>query len=263
MPLFIRDVSVLRRFWMYSMFIIAAGFIHLQDCMADGEIPDIKIVGGSRCFFGEVGPTKLEREVKIVNLGRDTLRILEISSSCGCTLAPIDREEIPMGDTATLSVSIDLRKKDGPTEQYVNIKTNRDSTKAVKLDFVALVVRDLTVSPRNFPTKLNLMPGAEATSSIMIHNTGQDTIYLQQPVAAIEGLTVEFATFDGNPLLPGGTATIQAKLVGLSAGFKAGIVSIASSSKFVPTLSSMLAAGITDSEENSRPDGKQGMLRPE
>lgn len=84
--------------------------------------------------FGEVdyGET-VEHIFKVKNLGNESLKINRISTSCGCTSAKIDKEEISPGEEAELKVVYETTKMSGghakgDQERIIYIKSS-DSTK--------------------------------------------------------------------------------------------------------------------------------------
>lgn len=84
--------------------------------------------------FGEVdyGET-VEHIFKVKNLGNESLEINRISTSCACTSAKIDKEEISPGEEAELKVVYETAKMSGghakgDQERIIYVKSN-DSTK--------------------------------------------------------------------------------------------------------------------------------------
>lgn len=73
-----------------------------------------------RVWYGD--PCKTE--IQIVNGGDETLKILEIKSSCGCTIAKPKKRELAPGETDTMTVTYNTRKNKKKVSQRITIKTN-------------------------------------------------------------------------------------------------------------------------------------------
>jgi len=71
--------------------------------------------------------------------GNDVLKIVKVTPGCGCTQAPLDKSEIPAGDSARLEIIFDTGMRNGPTTKSPRIETNEDN-RAVHLRFTANIV---------------------------------------------------------------------------------------------------------------------------
>lgn len=78
--------------------------------------------------FGDIPPDrKVERTFTLMNKGTRELVIQDVSSSCGCTAALVDKDSIPPGGTADILVTYDPRvnKDQGAfITRKVRIKSN-------------------------------------------------------------------------------------------------------------------------------------------
>ncbi|MBU3741027.1 MAG: DUF1573 domain-containing protein [Candidatus Kapabacteria bacterium] len=84
--------------------------------------------------------------IPLVNTGTSPLKIKEVRTSCGCTSAPLDKDSLAPGDTARLSVTLNLPNGNGPIEKYITIFTNEVETKPHILSIKANVQRALQLS---------------------------------------------------------------------------------------------------------------------
>ncbi|MBC8146322.1 MAG: DUF1573 domain-containing protein, partial [bacterium] len=117
------------------LFVIAAFALSGCDPKSDshgavvpGGKPKIEIVGGETVDRGDVPPGVLKQLVKITNTGTDTLKITEVKPSCGCTTAPLDKNVLLPGDTASVMVSVDVAHSSGPVSKNMTSNSN-DSAK--------------------------------------------------------------------------------------------------------------------------------------
>ncbi len=172
--------------------------------------PRLEIVGGDTIDWGEVGGGSLEHELKLVNAGGEILNISEVKPACGCTTAPIDKEELAYGDTATIKVTMDVATRTGPTEKTITITTN-DSTNPQRIVYLrANVVREVYAEPPYFAIT-NPAPGASGSATISLVNTGTSPVTIQPP--KVNGTTVMHITFDmtaPKTLQPGDTVQVTA-----------------------------------------------------
>lgn len=172
--------------------------------------PRLEVVGGDTIDWGEVGGGELEHELMIVNTGREILKITDVKPSCGCTTAPLDREELAYGDTARIKVTMDVATTQGPTQKTITITTN-DSTSPQRIVYLkANVVRDVFAEPNYFAIT-NRAPGESGSGTISLINTGSSPVTIEPPTLA--GTTVMHVTFDmkaARTLGPGDTVQVTA-----------------------------------------------------
>ena len=89
--------------------------------------------------------------IPLVNTGSSPLKIKEVRTSCGCTSAPLDRDSLAPGDTARLSVKLNLPNGNGPVEKYITIFTNEVEAKPHIMTIKAMVQRALQLSSSYIP----------------------------------------------------------------------------------------------------------------
>jgi hypothetical protein len=137
--------------------------------------PKTTIVGGSRIDFGTLHSSmKVKRLVTVRNDGTDTLRVSEVSTSCGCTAALLSRPLIAPGDSGTLSVSFDPRNFTGRVEKAVSMMTNDPADPKPHIIINALVSKLLDVTPEYLV--LRSSPGTPATEYLSIANLSAEPI---------------------------------------------------------------------------------------
>ncbi len=85
------------------MFVRIAAFIALSAALSPAQ-PKFTLDGGMAFDFGELyTTTPVEKTLRISNSGSDTLRITNVSGSCGCTGTLLSASEIPPGGSGTLT----------------------------------------------------------------------------------------------------------------------------------------------------------------
>ncbi len=192
---------------------------------------------GQLVDFGRVSPVLLHSTVRFVNNHSDTLIVESVTTSCGCTTAPIDRDLVAPGDTATLIVELDASKKMGKTAQKVTVETNLKEDSTFIFRFLADVQRDLVVQPRSFPALMGMPLHIPREASVVLRNTGKDTVIVQKPILKMDGFIGDFSTMhDKEILLPGESLEVNALIIATQAGLRHGNVVIKSSSKYIPEM---------------------------
>jgi hypothetical protein len=74
---------------------------------AANAAPRIEVVGGELLDLGHSRPGRFVREIAITNAGSDTLRILSVTSGCGCLVGQPDRRALAHGDTARVQITVE------------------------------------------------------------------------------------------------------------------------------------------------------------
>lgn len=127
--------------------------------------------------WGKVKPkdNPLKGKIKIRNTGNQTLVIEKVRPSCGCTTAPLDKDNIKPGEFATLDVSFDITGYDGSVTKGISIHSNDLKDPMFRFLINAIVVRSFTFFPQNYFIFPNMKIGEESKSVIVITNaSGRD-----------------------------------------------------------------------------------------
>ena len=64
--------------------------------------------------FGKIKPSEpVEHDFQFTNKGDDTIRIINVQSSCGCTVPLFTRDQIPPGGTGVITLRYDAKRMGG------------------------------------------------------------------------------------------------------------------------------------------------------
>ena len=75
--------------------------------------------------FGKILEGKVvEHTFKFQNIGKATLKISDIKTSCGCTAALVSNEKIGPGEEGTLKVELDTKNRQGKMSRTITITSN-------------------------------------------------------------------------------------------------------------------------------------------
>ena len=88
--------------------------------------------------FGNVPPQQFLQDTLIVlNRGTDTLVILGVETSCGCTEATPQSSKVPFMGNAVVRVSVNITNRQGMFIQWVRLKTNDPKTPVIEIPIIA------------------------------------------------------------------------------------------------------------------------------
>lgn len=137
--------------------------------------PKIEIVGGESMDFGTVFKgEKIERKVKIKNVGTQLLVIERVQPSCGCTATILEEKNIPPGKTTSLSVGFDSKNFGGEVHKSVSVYSNDPSAPGKEIRFKVFVKEALTASPPYIYFMAGKVDSTMTTSTTLKNTTEQD-----------------------------------------------------------------------------------------
>ncbi len=90
----------------------------------------------------------VSREFRVKNISNENLIILQVKSTCHCTVTEWDHSEIAPGKTALIKVTYDSQKE-GDFYRIVSVSTNFDSMQSVPLALVGKVDKKPEASSGN------------------------------------------------------------------------------------------------------------------
>lgn len=90
---------------------------------------------------------KVEHVFRLMNRGGAQLRIEQVKSSCGCTVAVVSASDVAAGGEGRVAVTLDTAKMAGRTTKVVTVYSNDPQTPVGALTLTGEVVADLVVTP--------------------------------------------------------------------------------------------------------------------
>ena len=153
------------RFIFYLAILTIIGSVILQ------AQPKIEIVGGNTYDWKDVKAkdSPLKAKVQLKNTGNQVLMIKEVKPGCGCTTAPLDKNEVSPGDVATLSISLNVSSSNGEVYKSISIKSNDPGFPDATLWLRAKVTQPISISPSYF-TFVDMKVGFEYESKVVLKN---------------------------------------------------------------------------------------------
>ncbi|HLF13977.1 MAG TPA: DUF1573 domain-containing protein [Bacteroidota bacterium] len=194
--------------------------------------PKFVVDGGKLFDFGELYTTSpVVRELRITNSGGDTLRITNVSGSCGCTGTLLSASDIPPGGSGTLKITFDPAKFRGKVEKVVSMNTNDPADSNPHITFTATVTQilDLDQTHLVFSTK----PDSEATTVVSIRNVSDGPVRITGTRSSSPELVVELS---GGVLQPGGQASLRCRIRPTKPGILRGDVTLSTDHPLLPSV---------------------------
>lgn len=159
----------MRSFILFIIFIMLPVLILAQ--------PKLEIVGGDSYDWGTVKPTQdpLKAKIKIKNAGNELLKITEVKPGCGCTTAPLDKNELNPGEEASLDVTLRIAGYSGNVVKSIRIASNDPANPNKYLYLKANVFHPISITPTSYLAFSEMTVGQEATAKVTLkNNTNQD-----------------------------------------------------------------------------------------
>jgi hypothetical protein len=118
---------------------------------------------------------------KIKNVGEDTLNIVKVKPTCGCTTAPLSSNSIAPGHEADLTANFNSEKFNGRVNKQINIDTTDPIKPYLKVIFTAIINNPLlTVTPEPAEVDFgNIKPGEKGHVKVIITNGENKSVKLQ------------------------------------------------------------------------------------
>ncbi len=102
--------------------------------------------------FGDVWEgTIVEHEFQVRNQSGETVQILSVMPSCGCTATIVSNTRIGEGEVTSIKASLNTLNREGRISKAINIRTNLDGYEQINLRMEGEVRPIVTVEPRYIP----------------------------------------------------------------------------------------------------------------
>jgi len=134
----------------------------------------------------------------LYNDGKDTLKIIDVQPSCGCTAVPLPTDLVKPGDSVPLDLAFNTRYQDGKVQKSVSITSSDKSLPEKKIHFMSIVGAAegaVTISPRT--AYLDTL--GKDSQSFVIANTSNATYKISVASAPPGFLSLELSSVDLPP----------------------------------------------------------------
>ncbi len=150
------------------------------------------------------GTMKMSR-ITLTNTGNDTLKILHVGTSCGCTTVKPTKPALLPGESDTLVVQFNSTGYQGDVKKYVDIETNDPASRSVTVTFLGRV--HTILEPTTFSSYIWLggIPiGKEFTKSFTLRNASDRPVTVK--AADVHEQEISFTT-KRRTIMPADSAT--------------------------------------------------------
>ncbi|MFH1049901.1 MAG: DUF1573 domain-containing protein [bacterium] len=142
--------------------------------------PKIEIIGGDTYDWGEVDGNQpnLKAKVKIKNTGNELLKITEVKPTCGCTTAPLDKNELQPGEIATLDITLRIGGSGNELSKTIRIMSTDPKESQKLLWLKCKIIREFQILPNKFFSFQDMTVGNEKSEKVIIKNNSKEVIKL-------------------------------------------------------------------------------------
>jgi hypothetical protein len=155
------------------------------------------------------GTTKKARVV-LKNVGRDTLRILGVTTSCGCTTARQPKAFLKTGESDVVEVEFNSTGFRGKIEKHINIMTNDPISPTVYVTLVGDVIEELQPVNNGSVLWFGSVPvGKQVEQTVGFKNVSGKVLTLTGFKSSSSDLSV---TFEKRTVLPADTIRMNIRI---------------------------------------------------
>jgi hypothetical protein len=164
--------------------------------------PKLEIVGGDTYNWGTVKPgdSPLKATIVVKNSGDQALEITKVQPGCGCTTAPISKNSLPVGDTASISVTLNVSGNVNDVTKSITLESNDPAGKKY-IYLKAKIFYPIKMAPTMYFTFNEMQVGMKKEASIKLTNQTAQSITLSNFV--ISDPTIQLNVMGKKILKPG------------------------------------------------------------
>lgn len=131
-------------------------------------------------------------EIKLTNTGNDTLKIMGVQSSCGCTTVKHPKSALAPGESDIIKVEFNSTGFYGPATKLVNITSNDPNRPYVTVTLTAEVRNELEPVTKSSVLWIGTVPvGKSASQELTFKNLSGRTLTIKNVVSKNPSITVK------------------------------------------------------------------------
>ncbi|MBN2590410.1 MAG: DUF1573 domain-containing protein [Sedimentisphaerales bacterium] len=128
----------------------------------------------------------------LINAGKEPLEILDVKTSCGCTVPEYTKSPIPPGSKSELNVTMYSEGRSGPYSGQIIVKTNSKDYPLLTMDIKAefkLYQGNISVFPQNIVWE-EILKGKEVSQKVKVLRHGEDPLNFIRATCDIPNIKV-------------------------------------------------------------------------
>lgn len=142
--------------------------------------------------FGEVRQgDRLEQTFRLRNNGKVPLEILNVKTSCGCTVAKTATEKLLPGESTDLQVVFDTASFSDRTSKTVYVSTSDPVRPTTAITLKADIRPEVVLEPAIIDFGA-LVPGESKSSAVQLRNQGRKSFNVQRVESTVAGVGLEY-----------------------------------------------------------------------
>lgn len=197
--------------------------------------PKLEFINGNVHEWGEIPQSQgpLTTKIQIKNIGNEELEIFGVKPGCGCTTAPIDKDELKPGEIATVDVILRINKDEGPITKTIEFTTNDPENDRITYFLKANVIVPLTL----FPDFINLggfFKDETREGKIVLSNNTKKPITITKVTTFPSSMRVNISK--GKVLAPGSNTAVKATAENADVGTYLGKITILTDNEEQPSI---------------------------
>ncbi len=217
--------------WMAAALVLAA-LLGARTAVAEDAKPSIFSPAPEFEFGSRDNEEKVDHSFTVINVGTAELKITDVKTTCGCTVAELKKKQLAPGEETSIDVTLNLKGKQGPQQKQITVMSNDPATPAYKLTLKGEAVPAVLVEPAlaNFGRVLDAQPAPQVVT-IKANQEG-----LSFNVTGVQLAEKEF-TQELKTITAGKEYAIEVSLAeGLPAGVYSGVMSVTTDSPKRPSI---------------------------
>ncbi len=173
--------------------------------------PKLEIEGGKAYDWGDVklSDSPLTAKIKIYNKGNENLKIFKVKPACGCTTAPLDKQEIEPGDYATLDVTLNLGNHSGLFIRNITITSSDPDNSPMNYQLKCNILVPIKFFPSQYISFGMMELNKESVAKVVLTNSTDTTITIKDVTFSPDSMIINLKKDTLIP--PKGSIDIEAK----------------------------------------------------
>ncbi len=130
-------------------------------------------------FKSEIGATKQDAVFKFRNTGTETVSILEVKASCGCTTTALEKKEYAPGENGEIKATFNFGEREGRQMKTIHVTTSDPAQASIELQMTVDIPQMLTIDNRMVQWKVG---DPLESKKVTITVVGEQPIHVKQLV---------------------------------------------------------------------------------